>query len=190
MIAKCGQHKLWHWAHKSRVHCDQWWEPETEWHRAWKNQFPDEWHEVVLFDSITNEKHIADVKTDKGLVLEFQHSIITPEEMKAREAFYDNMVWIVDGCRGELDSDNFNISLGGKINENPVAHAIRWWGRSRLFDNWALAKKPVFIDFGGANLWRLIMFNPSTKTGAVGPAGKEYLVKDFIMGNPLARVIR
>jgi hypothetical protein len=190
MIAKCGQHKLWHWAHKSRIHCDPWWEPESDWHRVWKNHFPKEWHEVILFDSITNEKHIADVKTDKGLVIEFQHSAITPVEMKAREQFYGNMVWVVDGCRGELDAAHFKLSLGGKINESPVAYAFHWFGRSKLFDNWILATKPVFVDFGQANLWRLIMFDPSTKKGAVGPAGKEYLVDDFIKGNPLARVIR
>jgi hypothetical protein len=101
--------------------------------------------------------------------------------------FYDDMVWVVDGCKSELDSANFNISLGRKTNESPVAYAIQWWSRGKLFDNWALATKPVFIDFGRANLWRPIMFNPLTKKEAVGPAGKEYLVTDFIMGNPLAR---
>jgi competence protein CoiA len=189
MIAKCGQHKLWHWAHKSRMHCDPWWEPETDWHRAWKNYFPKEWHEVILFDSILNEKHIADVRTDKGLVLEFQHSTITPEETKAREQFYGNMVWVVDGCRGALDAAHFNLSLGTQINESPVAYAFRWWGHSKLFDNWILATKPVFIDFGEANLWRLILFDPLTKRGAVGPAGRKHLVDDFIKGSPLARVI-
>ena len=80
MVAKCGQHKLWHWAHKSRMHCDPWWEPETEWHREWKNRFPREWHECIHAEPITGEKHIADVKTDKGLVIEFQHSVIKLEE--------------------------------------------------------------------------------------------------------------
>src|SRR5271155_5784119 len=72
VVAKCGQHNLWHWAHRSRVHCDLWWEPETEWHRAWKNHFPEEWQEVVRFDPATGEKHIADVQTSAGLVIEFQ----------------------------------------------------------------------------------------------------------------------
>jgi competence protein CoiA len=190
MIAKCGQHKLWHWAHKSRVHCDKWWEPETEWHRAWKNLFHHEWHEVILFDPVTNEKHIADVKTDKGLVIEFQHSVIMREELTAREQFYGHMVWVVDGCRGELDAANFNLSLGGQISDNPIAHSFRWWGRSKLFDNWIQATKPVFFDFGGANLWRLVMFDPSTKKGVVGPGGKDYLVEDFIEGNRIATIIR
>jgi len=189
MLAKCGQFKLWHWAHKSRLHCDPWWEPETDWHRARKNRFPKEWHEVIRFDPATNEKHIADVKTDKGLVLEFQHSAITPEEMKAREDFYGNMIWVVDGCRGELDAANFNMSLGGQISDAPVAYGLRWYGRSKLFSVWIQATKPVFIDFGQANLWRLVMFDPSTKKGMVGPGGKEYLVEDFTKGNPITRIV-
>jgi len=40
MVAKCGQHRVWHWAHRKSKDCDPWWEQETEWHRSWKNQFP------------------------------------------------------------------------------------------------------------------------------------------------------
>jgi competence protein CoiA len=190
MIAKCGQHKLWHWAHQSRVHCDPWWEAETDWHRDWKNRFPLDWHECICFDGDNNEKHIADVKTEHGLVLEFQHSPIAPAEMKSREDFYGNMVWIVDGCRGELDAAHFNMGLGGRVSEAPVAYSFQWYGRGKLFENWILATKPVLIDFGGANLWRLVMFDRSSKKGAVGPGSKEYFVQDFMENKPLARIIR
>src|SRR5262245_24765240 len=72
MIARCGQLKIWHWSHvKSRV-CDPWWEPETEWHRVWKNRFPTEWQEISHTAS-SGERHRADVKTFKQLVIEFQH---------------------------------------------------------------------------------------------------------------------
>jgi hypothetical protein len=67
MIAKCGRVKIWHWAHKSKLSCDPWWENETEWHRAWKNNFPAEWQEISNIDPVTGEKHIADVKTPYGL---------------------------------------------------------------------------------------------------------------------------
>jgi len=36
VIAKCGRQRVRHWADKSNVMCDSWWEPETEWHRFWK----------------------------------------------------------------------------------------------------------------------------------------------------------
>ena len=47
LIARCGDLKVWHWAHKGRRVCDHWWESETEWHRAWKDTFPKEWQEVT-----------------------------------------------------------------------------------------------------------------------------------------------
>ena len=81
-IAKCGQFKINHWAHKSKHNCDNWWESETPWHRKWKDKFPKEWQEVIDYDLETGEKHIADVRTDTGLVIEFQHSAIKPEEQE------------------------------------------------------------------------------------------------------------
>ncbi|MFK9079429.1 competence protein CoiA [Pseudomonas neuropathica] len=95
MTAKCGEQNVWHWAHKGRRVCDPWWENEGEWHRAWKRYFPEDYHEVVQHD-LTGEKHIADVKLPSGLVIELQHSAMSPEEMRSREDFYGNMVWIVD----------------------------------------------------------------------------------------------
>ncbi len=75
MIAKCGRVKVWHWAHKGKRHCDQWWENETEWHRSWKDEFPTDWQEIGQQDEETGEKYLADVKTTHGLVIEFQHSL-------------------------------------------------------------------------------------------------------------------
>ena len=69
MVAKCGQHRVWHWAHWKSKDCDPW-EPETEWHRSWKNQFPVAWREIGHIAQ-GGERHRADVKTERGLVLEF-----------------------------------------------------------------------------------------------------------------------
>jgi competence protein CoiA len=111
VVAKCGKINIWHWAHKSKIHCDSWWERETAWHRQWKNQFPVDWQEIVHTEKKTGEKHIADVKNPFGLVLEFQHSIINDDERVSRENFYKPMIWVVDGCRGNLDKSNFNIGI-------------------------------------------------------------------------------
>ena len=184
-VAKCGQHNIWHWAHKSLVSCDPWWETETEWHRNWKNKFPREWHECIHFDPGTGEKHVADVKTDCGLVIEFQHSAMKPDELKSREQFYKNMVWIIDGCRGELDLANFRISRGGQIHDNPVAHSLNWWGRSKLFDNWIQATKPVFVDFGENILWRLVLYNCTSRKGVIGPIKQDSLVENLTQGRVL-----
>jgi hypothetical protein len=47
------------------------------------------------------------VKTDQGFVIEFQHSHLEPQERLAREAFYQNMVWVVDGTRLKRDYPRF-----------------------------------------------------------------------------------
>jgi hypothetical protein len=41
------------------------------------------WQEIV-HRSDSGEKHIADVKTDHGWVIEFQHSYLNPEERRSR----------------------------------------------------------------------------------------------------------
>lgn len=105
VIAKCGNVRVHHWAHKTKLECDRWWE-ESEWHRVWKEQFPKEWQEVV-HKAENDEKHIADVKTDQGFVIEFQHSHLDPQERLAREVFYQNMVWVVDGSRLKRDYPRF-----------------------------------------------------------------------------------
>lgn len=95
--SKCGKIIMWHWAHVSTKHCDSWWESESQWHKEWKGQFPEDFQEVIHHDEITGEKHIADIKTDKGLVIELQHSAISIDELRSRESFYKHMIWLVDG---------------------------------------------------------------------------------------------
>ena len=70
MIAKCGDVKIPHWAHKSKVPCDSWWENETEWHRKWKNLFPREWQEKTHTDSATENtgKTLVPLPKVQGLI--------------------------------------------------------------------------------------------------------------------------
>ena len=140
MIAKCGNRKVWHWAHKTKQSCDHWWENETQWHRAWKNQFPVEWQEVVHFAE-DGEKHVADVKTSTGLVIEFQHSSIKREEIEARTRFYKNIIWIVDtthSYKREFKRFRANLSYENETHDY-----------SSDYDGvWGSLKVPVFFDVG------------------------------------------
>jgi competence protein CoiA len=104
--SKCGTRKIWHWAHTSLQHCDSWWENETEWHRTWKGYFPCQNQEVIHFDDSTGEKHIADIKTDNGMVIEIQNSPMNEAEMFSREDFYGKMLWIING---EKFKNNFAV---------------------------------------------------------------------------------
>ena len=192
MVAKCGRVKMWHWAHKSKANCDPWWESEGEWHRAWKDQFPIEWQEVIHTDPATGERHIADVKTPSGLVIEFQHSPIAPEEQQSRENFYQNMIWIVDGDRGSLDGNYFSMGLSmDPINLNPLAYGIAWMGTGRLLHNWAEATVDVYLDFGHIitdTLWRLVSFEQSDSVGVVLPIPRDWLIENCINGEPIPAI--
>lgn len=99
VISKCGPIRPWHWSHKAKTNCDPWWENETPWHKDWKNNYPKLWHEVVHHDEASGEKHIADIKTDNGLIIEFQNSPMTLAELQAREKFYKKIVWVINGAK-------------------------------------------------------------------------------------------
>ena len=149
MIAKCGDFKINHWAHKKIRQCDSWWETETQWHREWKGNFPIEWQEIIQFDKDTNEKHIADVRTDKGLVIEFQHSHINPIERKQREAFYKNMIWIVDGTRLQRDILRFLKAQKEFVRmDKPGIFGIEF-ADDCFPKNWLDSSVPVILDFKG-----------------------------------------
>lgn len=152
LVAKCGSIKIHHWAHKNNRNCDQWWEPETEWHRQWKNKYPSDWQEITLFDEHTNEKHIADIKTKFDLVIEFQHSPISKEERISREKFYKNMIWVVDGTRMKHDYPRFlheknNLFFKSTFQDPDLFHAEF---PNKLFPaNWLGSPVPIFFDFKG-----------------------------------------
>jgi hypothetical protein len=153
MVARCGEERVWHWAHRGKHTCDLWWENETEWHRAWKNQFPDEWQEAVQH-APNGEKHVADVKTDYGWAIEFQHSYITPEERRSRDAFYQKLVWVVNGARRKTDAVQFAKAWNAGA---PVGAVRRVRSdECRLLREWAGSDAPIFFDFGnGPTLWWL-----------------------------------
>lgn len=130
VIARCGTTRRWHWAHQKNCQCsDQWWENETDWHRHWKEEFPENWREVVLQDEATGEIHRADVKLqNSGLVLEFQHSAIDPQEFQSRVNFYRNMVWVADARPSQFKrfmkrlnggKGHFDLISGDEVNLDP-----------------------------------------------------------------------
>jgi len=152
MVAKCGEVRVWHWAHQGGSSCDLWWENETEWHRAWKEQFPVDWQEVV-HQAETGEKHIADVKTDRGWVIEFQHSYLKPEERRSRDTFYPKLIWVVDGTRRKRDRAQLlkawkeGVSVGAN---SLVRKALS--ESCALLREWTSSHAPIFFDLGEREL--------------------------------------
>ncbi|WP_051645092.1 competence protein CoiA family protein [Labrenzia sp. DG1229] len=156
LIARCGTKKVWHWAHKGQRHCDHWWENETQWHRDWKNNFPAEWQEIAARDE-HGELHIADIKTPKGLVVEFQHSYIKPEEARTRTKFHQPMFWIVDGMRRKTDYKQFMNAQSDGV-KHPTKDGLvqqLWVYDSRLLKEWIHVGVIVAFDFGEETVWVL-----------------------------------
>ena len=110
LIAKLGQIKMHHFAHENKIECDSFRinNTMTFWHQYWQSFVDTKYFEyVIIKDGV---KHIADIyNPDKNLVIEIQHSNITPTKIKEREDFYDNMIWLIDetiihcdNCKNEL----------------------------------------------------------------------------------------
>jgi len=178
MISKCGKEKIWHWAHKTKLECDPWWENETEWHRNWKGHFPKDWQEKIHFAE-DGQKHIADVKTDKDWVLEFQYSAINPDERASRNAFYGKLVWVVNGLRRKKDPIQFFSSLKFIKNvEDPVFRRACdiTSDKSAIFRDWSNNKAPVFFDFGEPEfLWCLLPLNSEGKAVVIEVFRKQFI---------------
>lgn len=139
VIPKCGSINVHHWAHASCVDCDPWWEPESGWHRWWKEGVPPERVEVPI------KRHRADIVTSDGIVVELQHSSISTQEIAEREAAYERMVWVFDGAG--LAPDRLQLRP-----RSPMKCTFRWKHPRK---HYAACRKRVFIDLGDGRLFRL-----------------------------------
>lgn len=126
VIAKCGEIVSWHWAHRNDE-CDPWHESESVWHIKWKERFPSTWQEVVI------GSHRADIQTSQGIVIELQASSISAREIREREEFYENMVWLIRGA-------DFHF----RLRQRDGFLSFRWLWPAKT---WWMATKPIFVDF-------------------------------------------
>jgi hypothetical protein len=176
MIAKCGEVRMPHWAHRRTLLCDPWWENETEWHRNWKDQFPEAWQEYV-YRAEDGEKHIADVRTDKGWVIEFQHSSIKPDERRSRDAFYKKLVWVVDGTRLKRDQKQFieTVNSGTSIAARLPIQRVRP-DECALLQKWIGSHTPIFFDFGGEQPLAWLIAGRPYGPAYVGPVSRASFI--------------
>jgi hypothetical protein len=124
----------------------------TEWHRQWQAEFPEACREFVV--PLNGQQHRADVLAPVGVVVEFQHSGISPEEIQGREAFYPRMLWVFDAIEAASWSPDGFIEPRLDIRGNRVDgyRTFRWkYPRKTL----AICKAPVFLDLGEGQLLKL-----------------------------------
>ena len=127
VVSKCGEINVWHWSHLKDADCDSWNEPESLWHKEWKEKYPKEIREVVI------GCHRADIKTKRG-VIELQSDTLQAEKIIEREEYYGKMIWLLKGMDFQ---NNINFREKGDI------FTFRWKHPRK---SWFSAKKSIFID--------------------------------------------
>lgn len=195
VFSKCGSIKVWHWAHQREKSCDDWYEPETEWHKRWKMVFGKENCEVILESN--GVKHIADVLTQNKVIIELQSSPISTDTVRERELFYgENMMWIINGApfkdnfsfqevllpfgqrwywRNDVEKTEFGFvdKSTGELKippEKVFTYSWRWPHKS-----WSKTMRKIFIDFGDENLFQII-----SGIGENHGKGKTLLKESFL----------
>lgn len=196
VVAKCGDLKANHWAHKGIRNCDPWWENETEWHRSWKGNFSTEWQEVIASDEATGEKHIADIRTNYGLVIEFQHSHIDANERSSRENFYKTMIWVIDGTRLKRDYPRFlRAKERFRLTDKSGIYVVDF--PKECFPlAWIGSAVPVVFDFKGvepmndSDSWRnhlYYLFPQSSEKAMIAILSREVFINGLITGKLFAK---
>lgn len=131
VISKCGDINVWHWAHKNKKDCDSWWEPESEWHKDWKSNFPIEQQEFIM------GRHRADIRTKDRWIIELQNSTISSREIIEREEYYKRMIWLINGK---------TLCKGLRIRNKDNKITFRWKSPPK---SWWVSKKDIYIDMSG-----------------------------------------
>jgi competence CoiA-like predicted nuclease len=179
VIAKCGEIKIHHWAHEAgAADCDPWGEPETLWHRRWKESFSADCREIVI------GSHRADIKTPTGWIIEFQNSTLSPAEIREREQFYRRMIWIVNGDGWAEKHFHFRRIAGAVYRPNRTPTRFRWKYPRKT---WQVAKRPVFIDLDEETLLLLKKVHHDLPCGGWGILTNRWALKEWLQTGHLSR---
>ena len=128
-----------YFSHKPNTRCtDNWKYDMSEWHRAWQEKFPEQCREIVLENN--GIKHRADVLIN-NMVIEFQHSPITHEEILERNKFYlscgYSVVWV-------FDANSPSYKIKNKNNNNDCVDPMKCKEDDLCWNRAKSQFKPIF----------------------------------------------
>lgn len=180
LIPKCGDIVQWHWAHRSATDCDSWYEPESEWHKDWKEFFADQGGLLEVPMERNGERHRADVVLPKignhrETIVELQATYLPPAKIREREAFYGPaLIWIY-----RMDAFARRIVLGRTLSNGAVGFRIKA-GPLSIGEH----RRPVYFDAGGVDgcgcgLWRARMDVRESYYGSRRIIGSVYHVQNI-----------
>jgi hypothetical protein len=112
---------------------------------GWKKLFGKENCEVVI------PPHRADIYGNFDVVIELQHSNISPKEIREREEFYKKMIWIVDAHPFAENLHFFKNQQKQAEKDGKVLWSSgggTWWGDEYML-LWRRRQKRWLVD-GGA----------------------------------------
>lgn len=112
VVPKMGNIKTHHWSHTSKNSCPNS-KGMTEWHINWQLKFNKKNVEVRHSkwpDNIA-DLVIGDVDSEDYVVVEFQHSPISYDDILNRRDSYNNLIWVLDYTKdNKVSPRNFSSS--------------------------------------------------------------------------------
>lgn len=158
LIPKCGDIKIWHWAHKHESNCWYSSHPMTLFHLAWQDLALKQGYDVEVNFKDESGKiiHRADILKKDNRIVEIQHSNISSKEMIKRCEFYKTkqllVDWIIDDNeRYKKEKLIYTPYLHPTTNQ--IQHKIYNIKLPKkytcLFENETAKYGKVIMDFGG-----------------------------------------
>ena len=157
MVAKAGEMRIPHWAHSKAERCDEWWEPETEWHVEWRNRFLDVSEAVsrVEVEHVLEKdgtKHFSDVRINDELSLVLRRARLDENTINARISFFGNLIWIVQGKVSEYNRLKRQLSSKELKKVDGLKNCYKcdniWYS---FFERWSCSRCPIVFDFKSAS---------------------------------------
>jgi hypothetical protein len=158
LIPKCGEIYDHYWAHKTGENCDSWSEHESDWHKNWKNLVDEQFQERPIEKN--GVKHRADICLVSGIVVELQHSTLSPKIRCERETFYERMIWIIHLPNAKIEKIRYCYE------KNIFAD---YYVKIKNINEWIYRpphSSPIFLDLDDDYIFHITEFanNDSPKT--------------------------
>lgn len=156
MRARVGDVRIPHWAHESGERCDEWWEEESEWRNDWMQLLSGS--DKVDVENVLekgNVRHFYDARFAGRQIAIFRRKRLSPEMLAAREQFFGDMFWFVEGTVSEYERFSDHLA-DKKIVEVPNAKRsymcrARLLGSVPFYGRWSECARPVLFDFASAS---------------------------------------
>lgn len=158
LVAHCGEILAWHWQHLSGKDCDPWAENPSPWHLKWQSYLKGLGASLEVYIHKEGTYHRADAVMPNGIVVELQHSGISVPEIRKREEFYENMIWVFNAIE-PVEAERLDMRYNGKY------YTFRWKHPRKSV---AYTTCPTRLDLGDGDVLDLRRMSKDTPCGGWG----------------------